>query len=182
MRTKGVSKAPSLGTMVWLMIMVVATVVTLTAVRTGKGWRHAGLAIAIAVACALVPRMRARTARAQARRRDRSDGRLTVDDWGVARTVDQRRQAVAWSELASIRIHTTGDGPLAEDMFFVFDGPDGSCCVVPNRLAVATGLLTTLQERLPDLDNKQVAHAAGMCSEAWFTIWKRPSRRSAVPE
>lgn len=157
--------------MVWIMTMVVATVATLTALRTGKGRVQAALAVAIAVGCTLVPWVRARAARAQARRRDQRDGTLTIDDWGVARTVDRRRQAVAWSELASVRIHTTSAGPAAEDMFFVFDGRDGSSCVVPNRLAVTARLLTALQERLPDLDNKEVARAAGMCSEAWFTIW-----------
>jgi len=177
MRSKRSSKAPALGTLIWLMSIVIATVATLIAVRTGKGWRNAVLAIAIAAGCSLVPWMRARAARVQARRRDRMDGALTVDAWGVTRVVGDRRQAVAWGELASVRIHTTSDGPLAEDMFFVFADQNGDGCVVPNRLAVKTRLLTALQERLPGLDNKQVARSAGVCTEAWFTIWTRSPRR-----
>jgi len=177
MRSKRSAKAPSLGTLIWLMTIVVATVTTLSAARSGNGWRNAGLAIAIAVGCTLMPWMRARSARAQARRRDRQDGNLRVDDWGVARMVGERRQAVAWDDLVRIRIHTTSDGPAAEDMFFVFDGSAGQGCEIPNRLAVASRLLTVLQERLPDLDNKEVARSAGVCTEAWFTIWTRPAGR-----
>jgi hypothetical protein len=31
-----------------------------------------------------------------------------------------------------------------------------------------------LQKRLPDLDNQEVAKAAGSVKEAWFTVWTRP--------
>ncbi|HEY5283915.1 MAG TPA: hypothetical protein VIM14_14080 [Polyangia bacterium] len=119
------------------------------------------LAMAIAVGCTFVPWMRAVTARAQARRRDGMDGTLTVDEWGVTRVAGQRREAVAWKDLVSVRIRTTSDGPAAEDMFFVLSGADGTGCV---------------QERLPGLDNKEVARAAGVCREAWFTIWTRAPR------
>ena len=166
----------SLGALVWAMTVMVAILTTVGAARTGRGWRNAALAIAIAVGCALVPWMRATSARAQARRRDRMDGTLTVDEWGVTRVAGQRREAVAWKDLASVRIRTTSDGPAAEDMFFVLEGADGKGCVVPNRLAVATRFLTVLQERLPGLDNKAVARAAGVCTEAWFTIWTRAPR------
>jgi hypothetical protein len=168
-----------LGTLIWMMTLVVATLATLIAVRTGKGWKNAVLAITIAGGCALVPGMRARAARAQARRRDRRDGTLTISDWGITRVVGERREAVAWGDLASIRIHTTSAGPVAEDMFFVFEGGEGKGCVVPNRLAVASRLLTALQERLPGLDNKEVARSAGVCTEAWFTIWTRSPRRAS---
>jgi hypothetical protein len=178
MRKKRISKALSLGTLVWTMTLVIATVATLTAVRTGKGWRNAGLTIAIAIGCSLVPWMKARAARAHANRRDRMDGTLTVNEWGVTRIVGERRDAVAWSDLTAVRIRTTSDGPVAEDMFFVFDGGDGKGCVVPNRLAVKTRLLTALQERLPDLDNKEVARAAGVCTEASFTIWTQRMQRT----
>jgi hypothetical protein len=133
--------------------------------------------MAIAVGCMLVPWLRAATARAQAKRRDRIDGTLTIDEWGVTR-VSRASVAKPWVGriFMSVRIRTTSDGPAAEDMFFVLDGADGKGCVVPNRLAVATRFLTVLQERLPGLDNKEVARAAGVCTEAWFTIWTRARR------
>ncbi len=173
---KRIASTLSLGALVWAMIVLVAIVTTVGAARTGKGWGNAAFAMAMAVACSLVPWMRATLARAEARRRDRIDGMLTIDEWGVTRIAGERREAVAWKDLLSVRIRTTSDGPAAEDMFFVLDGADGPACVVPNRLAVASRLLTALQERLPDLDNKEVARAAGVCTEAWFTIWTRPPR------
>jgi hypothetical protein len=176
---KTIANTLSLGALVWAMTVLVAIVTTLGAARTGKGWRNAAFAIAIAVGCTLVPWLRAATARAQARRRDRMDGRLTVDEWGVTRVAGQRREAVAWKDLVSVRIRTTSDGPAAEDMFFVLDSADGKGCVIPNRLAVSARFLTVLQGRLPGLNNKEVARAAGVCSEAWFTIWTRQSQPDA---
>ncbi len=157
---------------------MVAIATTVGAVRTGQGWKTALLAIALAVGCTLVPWLRAVAARAEARRRDRLDGTLTIDAWGVTRSAGERREAVAWADLVSARIRTTSAGPAAEDMFFVLDGADGKSCVVPNRLAVASRLLTALQERLPGLDNKQVARAAGVVKEEWFTIWTRAQGRA----
>ena len=170
---KRIADTLSLGALVWAVTVLVATLTTVGAVRTGKGWKNAAFAIAIAVACTLVPWLRGRVARAQAKRRDRIDGTLITDDWGVTRVAGQRREAVAWKDLVRVRIRTTSDGPVAEDMFFVFEGADGSGCVVPNRLAVATRLLTVLQQRLPGLDNKEVARASGVVTEHWFTIWTR---------
>ena len=173
---KRIADTLSLGALVWAMTVLVAILTTVGAARTGKGWRNAIFAMAIAAGCTLVPWIRAKTARAQARRRDRLEGKLTVDEWGVTRVAGERREAVAWKDLVSVRIRTTSDGPAAEDMFFVLDGADGKGCVVPNRLAVAARFLTVLQERLPDLDNKEVARAAGVCTEAWFTLWTRAPR------
>jgi len=173
---KRIANTLTMGALVWAMTMIVAIVTTVGAVRTGKGWNNAIFAMAIAVGCACVPWLRAKAARAESRRRDRLDGTLTVDDWGVTRVAGQRREAVAWKDLASVRIRTTSDGPAAEDMFFVLESADGTGCVVPNRLAVSTRFLTVLQERLPGLDNKEVARAAGVCTEAWFTLWTRAPR------
>ena len=173
---KRIANTLSLGALVWAMTVLVAILTTVGAARTGKGWRNAMFAMAIAVGCTFVPWMRAVTARAQARRRDGMDGTLTVDEWGVTRVAGQRREAVAWKDLASVRIRTTSGGPAAEDMFFVLSGAVGTGCVVPNRLAVASRFLSVLQERLPGLDNKEVARAAGVCREAWFTIWTRAPR------
>lgn len=87
------------------------------------------------------------------------------------------REAIAWKDLAWVRIYTTSDGPGAEDFFFALGGADGKGCLVPNSLAVAADLLATLQKRLPDLDNQEVARAAGSVTEAWFTVWTRPAEQ-----
>jgi len=170
---KRIADTLGLGALVWAVTVLVATLTTVGAVRTGKGWKNAVFASAIAVGCTMVPWLRVWSARAEAKRRDRLDGTLTTDDWGVTRVAGQRREAVAWKDLVRVRIRTTSDGPVAEDMFFVFEGADGEGCVVPNRLAVTVRLLSVLQERLPGLDNKEVARASGVVSERWFTIWTR---------
>ncbi len=49
---------------------------------------------------------------------------------------------------------------------------------MPNSLAVASDLLATLQRRLPDLDDLEIAKAVGSVTEAWFTVWTRPEKKA----
>jgi hypothetical protein len=153
--------------------VAVATVVV--AARRGHGWGTALAAVTLATAYTLVPWIRAASDRVGAKHRRQVEGTLTVDEWGVRRVAGEIREAIAWKDLAWVRIYTTSDGPGAEDFFFALGGADGKGCLVPNSLAVASDLLATLQKRLPGLDNMEVAKAVGSVTEAWFTIWTRPA-------
>jgi len=143
------------------------------AARRGHGWGTALFAVALATAYTFVPWIRAASERAEAGYRRRVEGTVTVDEWGVTRVAGEIREAIAWKDLAWVRIYTTSDGPGAEDFFFALGGADGKGCLVPNSLAVASDFLATLQKRLPGLDNMEVAKAVGSVTEAWFTIWTR---------
>lgn len=161
------------GTVAWVVSSLVAVATTVVAVRRGRGWGAALSAIALATGYLFIPWMRAAGDRANARHRRRIEGTLTVDEWGVTRVGKEIREAIAWKDLAWVRIYTTSDGPGAEDFFFALGGSDGKGCLVPNSLATTSGLLATLQKRLPGLDNAEVARAAGSVTEAWFTVWTR---------
>lgn len=163
------------GTLAWVATLLVAAVPTIGAARHGRGWGAAAPGMALALAYTFLPWIRWASDRAEARRRREMDGTLTVDEWGVTRATPKLREAVAWKDLAWVRIYTTADGPGAEDFFFALGGDDGKGCLVPNGLATTSGLLGTLQARLPGLDNREVARAAGSVCEACFTIWTRPN-------
>ena len=162
------------GTVAWVVSSMVAVATTVAAVRRGSGWGAAFSAVALATGYFFIPWIRAASDRANARHRARTEGTLTVDDVGVTRVGKDFRESIAWKDLAWVRIYTTSDGPGAEDFFFALGGTDGKGCLVPNSLATASGLLATLQKRLPDLDNMELARATGSVTEAWFTVWTRP--------
>jgi hypothetical protein len=162
------------GTLAWVVSSMVAVAATVAAVRRGRGWGPALSAVALATGYLFIPWIRAASDRAEARQRRRIEGTLTVDEWGVRRVGKEIREEIAWKDLAWVRIYTTSDGPGAEDFFFALGGADGKGCLVPNSLATTSGLLATLQQRLPGLDNAELARAAGSVTEAWFTVWTRP--------
>ena len=162
-----------LGHVAWGLTLVLAGATTLHAARTGAGRGVAVFAVAMAAAYTLMPWLNAARDRADVKRRRQLDGTLTIDDWGVTRTTGSVREAIAWDDLAWVRIYTTSDGPGGEDFYFALGARDGKGCLVPNSLAVATDLLAALQARLPDLDNEAVVRAAGSTTEAWFRVWPR---------
>ncbi len=162
------------GTVAWVVSSMIAVATTVVAVRRGRGWGPALSSVALATGYFFIPWIRAASDRANARHRRQLEGTLTVDESGVTRVGEDFRESIAWNNLAWVRIYTTSDGPGAEDFFFALGGSDGKGCLVPNSLATTSGLLATLQQRLPGLDNAEVARAAGSVTEAWFTVWTRP--------
>lgn len=161
------------GTIAWVASSVVAVATTVIAARQGRGWGAALAAVALATGYLFIPWIRAAGDRANARHRRQLEGTLTVDEWGVKRVGKDFQEEIAWKDLAWVRIYTTSDGPGAEDFFFALGGASGKGCLVPNSLATTSGLLATLQQRLPGLDHAELARAAGSVTEAWFTVWTR---------
>jgi hypothetical protein len=166
-----------LDTMAWIACVLVAAFSLARAIRTGQEWGTAIVLIVVSVAYTFVPWAR----RAQSEREKKKAGTLTIDDWGVTRVAGELREAVAWADLVWVRIYTTSAGPAAEDVFFALGGADGKGCLVQHDLAVRSELLAVLQERLPGFDNEQVARAMGSTSDAYFTIWTRPTPSGGGP-
>jgi hypothetical protein len=159
------------GYIAWAATGLIAAVTLAHALRSGSGWGGAAGGMFMFVLYAFLPRIEA----ASARRRKKDEGSVTVDDWGVTRLAGKVREAVAWDEVAWVRIYTTAAGPGAEDAFFALGTGNNKGCLVPNGLAVSSHLLAALQQRLPGLDNLAVALAMGSTTAAVFTIWTRPS-------
>jgi len=159
------------GYLAWAATALAVAVTLAHAVRTGKGWGTVAGAVVMFALYGFLPRIEA----ASERRRKNSEGRVTVDDWGVTRVAGELREAIAWADVAWVRVYTTSAGPGAEDLFFALGAGDGKGCLVSNGLATASRLLEAMQQRLPGLDNMAVAMAMGSTTEAVFTIWTRPN-------
>jgi hypothetical protein len=145
------------------------------AAHKGSGWGSVIGVAAVALGYTFMPWLEP----SEAAHLERLYGTVTIDDWGVTRVAGKLREAVAWSDLVWVCIQTTDEGPGAEDFFFLLGGADGKGCVIPNFIATKFGLLGILQQRLPGLDNQQVALAVGSTANAFFTIWGQPPPTAA---
>ena len=79
-------------------------------------------------------------------------------------------------------IRTTSDGPLDDDIFWIFSDAAGQrLATFPNSAEGCTKLLEALSERLPDFDNQEVIRAMGSTTEDFFVLWRRADR-GTTPE
>ncbi len=102
-----------------------------------------------------------------------SGQRIHIDDRGVRRELpDGKVEQVAWDDVQEVAVLTTGDGPFAEDVFFVLAGRGGTGCIVPQGAPESTQLLERLQ-RLPGFDNEAVIRAMSSTEDAIFVCWRR---------
>jgi hypothetical protein len=98
---------------------------------------------------------------------------IHIDDHGVRRELaDGKVEQVAWDDLREVAVLTTGDGPFAEDVFFVLAGQGGTGCVIPQSTPESSQLLEQLQ-RLPGFDNEAFIRAMGSTTDATFVCWRR---------
>jgi hypothetical protein len=95
---------------------------------------------------------------------------VRIDAWGVRRSLSGgREESVAWAALTRVAIHTSGDGPLAEDLWWVLGGADGGV-LVPGSDPSAEALLKRLG-RLPGFDHAAVIEAMSSVDDATFVCW-----------
>jgi hypothetical protein len=98
---------------------------------------------------------------------------IHIDDHGVRRELpDGKIEQVTWYGLREVVVLTTSDGPFAEDVFFVLEGPDGTGCVVPLGAPESRQLLEWLQ-RLSGFDNAALSRAMTSTENATFVCWRR---------
>lgn len=101
-----------------------------------------------------------------------------MSDTGIVRKTGyrfgwSRKDSVDWDKIQKIEILTTDSGPLVEDLFYLFHGPNESGVAIPNELAAKYSLLSLLQNRFPDLKNDMVINANCSIENARFVIWER---------
>lgn len=97
---------------------------------------------------------------------------VRFDEKGVVRTMgDGRTESVLWDDLREVRIITTDEGPLTDDVFWLLVGDSGGCAV-PSEADGAKDLMARLQQ-LPGFRNDMVIKAMASTSNAEFICWKR---------
>ena len=75
---------------------------------------------------------------------------------------------VDWSQLVEVLVLTSSDGPLADDVFLLLRGAEGSACLVPSPMAQE---LVRRLVRLPGFDHDRFIGAMGSTTEAGFRCW-----------
>jgi hypothetical protein len=105
--------------------------------------------------------------------------RTEVDELGVRRELpDGSLEEVSWAELESVEIVTTDEGPFAEDLFWLFFGPNGGC-MLPGSLG---SQVLEHSSCLPGWDSLAVVAAMGSTENARFAVWRRsPAATQDVP-
>jgi hypothetical protein len=103
---------------------------------------------------------------------------LEINDLGVARRFGpwlrkKKEESVRWQDMTKVEILTTDAGPSSEDLFFILHGADGKGVAISNDLAVKHGLVATLQNRLPGLDNKAIIDASLCIEVRRFLVWQK---------
>jgi hypothetical protein len=102
--------------------------------------------------------------------------RIHIDDHGVRRKLaDGKLEQITWDDLQEVVVLTTGDGPFAEDVFFVLAGQNGTGWVIPQGAPESMQLLERLQ-RLPGFDNETLIQAMSSTDDATFVCWRRGGR------
>lgn len=93
----------------------------------------------------------------------------------VVRTMSNGEvEVVRWSELQSVAVITTGDGPWSEDVFWVLRSQSGEGAAVPQGAQGAEELLKRLQA-LPGFRDDLFIQAMGSTQNATFVCWERSS-------
>lgn len=115
-------------------------------------------------------------------KRARAEGPGVVDivERRIAYFGPEQGGGVSIDALTRVEIHTTSDGPLAEDVFWVFhvEGQPGPVLTIPAGAVGAERLLGALSA-LPGFDHDGVVRAMGSTADAVFIIWRR--RAGAEP-
>ncbi len=81
----------------------------------------------------------------------------------------EEEQRIRWVDLVEVRIVTTDEGPLLEDIFWLLLDAGEKGVAIPG--ADIAPLLSTLQ-KLPRFDNETVIRAAASTDNASFVAWR----------
>lgn len=91
---------------------------------------------------------------------------ISVDDGAGSIT------SIAWSNLGSVTVITTGAGPFEIDLFWILADKDGRASItVPMDASGEHALLKAMQARLPGFDNMAVVEAMSSTDDGVFQIW-----------
>lgn len=103
--------------------------------------------------------------------------RITVDAEGIRRDEGRIHESVRWAELEQIVIVTTDEGPMCDDVFWLFIGPGETGCAIPGS-AVGDAVFAALS-RLPGVDYDAIIRAQGSAVNESFEVWKRSDPAAA---
>ena len=88
---------------------------------------------------------------------------------------DGQTIVMAWDDVAAVRLRTSDEGPLSEDVFWLFDRRDGMPTLsIPNGATGIADLVTMIGSALEGFDHDAIVAAMASTDNADFTAWVRP--------
>lgn len=106
-------------------------------------------------------------------------GLVEIDERRIAYFGPETGGAISIDAIARVEIHSTADGPFAEDLFWIIEteGAPAARLTIPNSALGADRLLGALSA-LPGFDHEAVIRAMGSTQDARFVLFERRPRRS----
>lgn len=106
---------------------------------------------------------------------------VAVSAWGVRHTDSALlHEAVSWDDLAEVDAITTGDDEAGETLFLVLRSRLGNTVVIPHTLAVESGVISALHDRLRGFDDRAFGDAIASYYESLFVLWRVPAESAGA--
>ncbi|MDF1871091.1 hypothetical protein [Vannielia sp.] len=157
----------------WREVLVAGAVMLagLALAATSSGLIHvAGLILAALGAVVLFTAVQ----RARIQPRSGGPGVVELDEGAVRYLTPGGGLTISLPAVTRIEIETTGDGPGADDLFWIFETPEG-VGRIPGS-AHGSDLLIDALASFPGASYEQVIAASGSVEPARFAIWAKPRR------
>ena len=106
------------------------------------------------------------------RNRKGGPGMVIIEEGRISYFGPETGAVLAWDALVSVDIVTTGDGPMADDLFWVLADETGQMAAIPGG-AEGTGALLDTLGSLEGFRHGAVISAMGSTENARFEIWRR---------
>ena len=107
---------------------------------------------------------------------------LEFAHWGIRHNVgDGQYRALSWGDLHEVTVMTTDGSDDDENMFIVLRGEDAKGIVVPHVLAVESGLLVELHQRLRGFDDSAFIAAIASHTNSVFLLWRSGTHGRLAP-
>jgi hypothetical protein len=102
---------------------------------------------------------------------------LDISPWGVRRFDNAGlHEAVSWSDLSEVSVVTSfNEGPDVEEVYLVLRGRHNNGMIVPHTLAVESGILSELHQRLSEFNSQALVDALASTADKVFVLWKAPT-------
>jgi hypothetical protein len=101
---------------------------------------------------------------------------VSFNDLEITLTVpDGRAYTIPWSDLSSVALETTNEGPFMDDVFWILD-TNIFTLRIPQDAKGEEELLGRLQQ-LPNFDNEAVVSAMGCAENSLFLCWQSDNEK-----
>lgn len=98
---------------------------------------------------------------------------IIIDDVGVRRTLANGNvECVIWDKLSKIKIITTDEGPIVDDVFWMLIQDEKNGCVIPSEYSEIDKLISYVQ-KLDGFNNSKMIESMTSTENKEFIVWEK---------